>query len=208
MTRSLAAHIPVFAGTAQADGGDLLVEVIAPRERESEREAWEAKVRQAFERGQVDGELKLRDRFEAEKERLIEDHEKTIANLKRRLDETAGEQLATQLEEAFVELEARLGDAIADILEPFVRQSVLLALLDGFAGAIRHMLLDAQARTLTLRGPEAMLARVQDRLGPLAATVAFEPSHETELRASLGSTVIETQFAAWKAQLDEERERA
>lgn len=105
--------------------------------------------------------------------------------------------LAKALTTAIGEVKARIADAAATALRPFLAEQVREAAIRDLVGQLSRILADPDHPALTVSGPTDLLARVSAALGAEAAAVAFVPADGADIRASVGATLIETRIQAW-----------
>lgn len=117
------------------------------------------------------------------------------------------ERLATQIADGLREIEQGLGAAITRVLTPFLAT----AARDRAAadlGRVVADLLGEGGRTISISGPEDLLAAIESRLGAAAASVAFVPNDSVEVKAVADRTLVATQIGAWMDRLWQAEEAA
>jgi hypothetical protein len=98
-----------------------------------------------------------------------------------------GAKLAQRLSAGLGELEARIADTTARVLEPFLE-----AVLSREPGI-----------EVGVTGPEDLLQALRDGLAGRACAATYRPSDALDVRIVAGQTVLETRLAAWVAGIEE-----
>lgn len=155
-----------------------------------------------YARGRQDAEIAAMERMEAaldnERQRLAEE----LARERQTWAAEEGERLSSSLAAAVAEVERRLHDCMARILQPFLEDEIREKALRSFTRTTRSLIEDGDAIRLTVAGPEDLLARAFGEGSPAACVVKIEPGRP-DVSATFGETRIETEIGAWIARIRE-----
>jgi hypothetical protein len=154
---------------------------------------------QAFERGKVAAEQQLAARLD---ERMALHHKELAASREAWVQNESG-RLADQLVNGLNELEARLADTAARILEPFLAAELRRK---AIAELVQHLAVlrtrDKQA-LITIAGAADLLDALRVGLGDKLDNIEFQPGLASDVRVVAGQTVLATQLGAWMARIEE-----
>jgi hypothetical protein len=117
----------------------------------------------------------------------------------------AGEEgalLAEQIAASFLELERRVSDQVARILEPYLVATVRDRVIDELVANIRRLLAGDTKTVLRISGAADLLELVHSRLGEFSRSVEYLSDGAPEVTVLAGDTEIQTQLQAWRAGLD------
>jgi hypothetical protein len=107
-----------------------------------------------------------------------------------------GARLADRMDAAVVEVEGRIAEVVARILEPFLMEQQRRRALNEFVQAITDLTQRQRGLALTITGPEDLLVGISERLNgrvPLVLQVTDDP----DVRVETDDTVIESRIQDW-----------
>lgn len=110
--------------------------------------------------------------------------------------------LAQALATAMAEMKARLADATAAALRPFLADAAREKALGDLVDQLGRILADPDHPALAISGPADLLARVAAALGQEARAILLRPDDTPDIRVVAGATIIETRIADWVARLE------
>jgi hypothetical protein len=106
-------------------------------------------------------------------------------------------KLEATVRAGFAEVEARIGDAVARILGPFLVKEVVRYAVDELAKAIARLTAGGASGRITIRGPERVLSLLRDRIADLPATVDYVEDGGVEATVECNATRIVTELKPW-----------
>ena len=96
-----------------------------------------------------------------------------------------------------VELERRIADVVARILQPFVTEAVSHQIIDELVENIARMRQSGKPPLLRATGPERLLSALKAKLEPMAVEVEYVEREGVELSVEADSTTIRSELGAW-----------
>lgn len=107
-----------------------------------------------------------------------------------------GAKLADRVDVAVVDIEGRLAEVVARILEPFLLEQQRRRALNEFVQAITDLTQRQRGLALTITGPEDLLVGISERLNgriPLELHVTDDP----DVRVETEDAIIESRIQEW-----------
>jgi len=145
------------------------------------------------EEGMALGRAEAEERFAAER---AEWQEQAVRDrLEFQLNEYA--RLEATVRAGFAEVEARVGDAVARILGPFLVKEVVRYAADELVKAIARLAAGGAQGLITIRGPERVLSLLRDRVADLPAEVDYVADGGVEATVECNATRIVTELKPW-----------
>ena len=176
---------PTFPGSDFLDGDATLAE---------ETEA--LRLDQARSEGFADGAATAEAAFAAEAAALTSRHDEHLAAERRRWADAQGAALAELLQHGLAELERRLADAAAEILEPFISRSLRVKAVADLRDAVERLLSSSTDAAIRVSGPADIVEPLRVAFeGRTGITVLAAESPEVTVLA--GDTVIRSQLRSW-----------
>jgi hypothetical protein len=118
-----------------------------------------------------------------------------------------GEMLAQRLAAGLAEIETRVAQATARVLEPFLRAELRRQVIADLQAQLETLLARDAGISVTIAGPADLLEQLRERLaGRLAGNageVTYLPNGEPDVRIIAGRTILETRLGAWAARIAE-----
>jgi len=204
MSTSVASHIPVlsvpkFKTFEVYDGA--LADVLEPDDMPVEPTV-EERLQAEFERGLAEGSERTRAHYEAILEGERAEHARLLEEERVRFDMRESANVSAAIE-GFVDIvEQRLSYSVAKLLQPFLKERIVNQLVAAFAVNLRQLTEDDLDKTIRLRGPETLVARVLDQVPALRDRIEVQRADQVELMALFDETTIETRLGQWLAQVD------
>ena len=118
-----------------------------------------------------------------------------------RAREEEAAKFAAALTAGLVSVERIIGDAVGRLLRPFLAARVEAQVLAELHATLAALLSREPGITLTISGPEHLLAAFRAAL-PEAA-ISYLPNASPEIRVSSNDSILETRLGAWLAGLEE-----
>ncbi|MCK7611282.1 hypothetical protein [Roseibium sediminicola] len=205
MSTSVASHIPVlslpkFKTFGVYDGA--LAEVLEPYDDLPSEPTVEERLQAEFERGLAEGSERTRAHYEAILEAERAEHARLIEEERVRFDMREAANVSASIE-GFVDIvEQRLSYSVAKLLQPFLKDRIVDQLVAAFAVNLRQLTEDDLDKSIRLRGPETLVARVLDQVPALRDRIEVQQADQVELVALFDETTIETRLGQWFAQVD------
>ena len=113
------------------------------------------------------------------------------------------DRLAEQLDRGLEEMKARIADAAAVLLKPFLIAAVHQRAIADLVQAIETVLVKDEGVTLEIAGPDDLLQLLRERLSGRNMALLYTASEGLEVRVIAGQTILETQLVAWLAKVEE-----
>jgi hypothetical protein len=114
-----------------------------------------------------------------------------------------GAKLAQRLSAGLGELEARIADTTARVLEPFLEAELRRQAIAALRAELEAVLSREPGIEVGVTGPEDLLQALRDGLAGRACAATYRPSDALDVRIVAGQTVLETRLAAWVAGIEE-----
>jgi hypothetical protein len=113
------------------------------------------------------------------------------------------DKLAARLAAGLGELEARLAEATARVLEPFLRAELRQQVIADLRAELEVLLTKEPGLSVSVAGPEDLLHALRDQLSGRACAVTYQPNGEPDVRITAGQTILETRLETWAAKIEE-----
>lgn len=111
------------------------------------------------------------------------------------------EKLSDKIKAALDMAEASIAASVARILRPFVDDAVRRKAVDELVEHVAALFRGRERPCIEIRGPEDLLAALQERLPPSTAAIEYLPDDSIDVRVAAGETMIESQLALWIARI-------
>jgi hypothetical protein len=108
-----------------------------------------------------------------------------------------GRRMAETIEAALAELETKIADSVARILEPFLEAALRENMLAELSQTLAALLGDEHSPLLKISGPESFLAALKEQLGEHRGSVEYLPGEGADIGVIADHLVIETRLQAW-----------
>lgn len=161
------------------------------------------RVAAAHARGFTAGLGAAEEEWKARLDKQQEFHEKQLALERFTWASREGEQLAEQLASGLIALQTAIGDAVAEVLKPFLIGAIQARAVSDLMQAIEVVLQKDEGIALEIAGPEDLLQLLREKLSGKNIAILFAPGEGPEVRIVAGHTVMETQLQNWIAKIDE-----
>ena len=127
-------------------------------------------------------------------------HAEHLAAERQRWAEAQGATLAKSLEDGLAQLEHKLANALAEILEPFVRASLRTKAVAELRDALETLLANGTGAAITVSGPADIVESLRTAFAG-KATLNVLAADSPEVTVLAGDTVIRSQLQAWASGL-------
>ena len=163
----------------------------------------EAKLSEAYHRGVQEGIDTAQ--AEASTARALERAEMQKRAVIEKLDFQMNEyaKLAETLNNGFAELERRVAQAAAQLLQPLLEKEIAKKIVDELAENVARLARGDGVRLIKARGPEKLLSLLKSRVAPLAVEVEFVEEDGVEIVVATPATEIRTELGAWRQLIDD-----
>jgi hypothetical protein len=145
------------------------------------------------EEGLVEGRAEASDRHAAELAAMRRETETDRLEFQR--NEYA--QLENAIRSGLRQIEENVGAAVTRILAPFLNKQVVKQAADELSKAIARLGAAGSPGSMTIRGPEHVLAHLRDRIIDLPVVVAYVDDKGAEVVVEAGATQIVTALRPW-----------
>lgn len=152
-------------------------------------EAYQRGRREGLEAGKAEGALaRAQDRAEARSQAKAE-----------RIEFQANEyaKLAGAIASGFEDVERRIADVVARLLQPFVTEAISNQIVGELVDNIHKLSRSDGAKLIRIRGPQRLLSALQARIGSFAVNVEYAPQERVELSVEAGATTLRSELAPW-----------
>lgn len=162
------------------------------------REDIEAKLSEAYHRGVQEGIDSAK--AEAATARALERADLQKRAVVEKLDFQMNEyaKLSETLSAGFNELERRIAQAAAQILQPLLEREVAGRILDDLSENVARLARGGGVALLKARGPENLLSMLKTRIADIAVEVEFVEDESVEITVSSPMTEIRSELGAWR----------
>ena len=157
----------------------------------------------AHARGLEEGRAASEAEWRVKLEELQDLHEKQFALERVTWVNREGDKLAEQLSAGLRALENTIGDAVAELLKPFLIDAVQRRAVADLIQAIETVLQKDEGVALEISGPEDLLQLLREKLSGKNIALLFAPGDGPEVRIVAGQTVMESQLQSWVAKIEE-----
>ncbi|MCW6508536.1 hypothetical protein [Lichenifustis flavocetrariae] len=135
-------------------------------------------------------------------EALQAEHAAALAEARQHWAEQEGVALATLIASKFAELETRLAEALAPLLEPFLSKATQIKMLDQLRGSLDTLLSGHPPQgAIMVSGPDDLIEAIRQAY-PGQPALAFEAAHAPDVTITMGDTRIRSQLRSWARKLD------
>jgi flagellar biosynthesis/type III secretory pathway protein FliH len=156
-----------------------------------------AEINEAYARGLECGKAAGAAELEARLEERRAQYEKQLALERHAWVSGEGRRLAAQLTSSLSELEQKLANTAARILEPFLAAEIRGQTVDELRAALEVLLRKDPQIKLNISGSKDLLDAPREHLGSIADLVTYTPGEGPDVRVEAGETVLETRLEAW-----------
>ncbi|MCW2316274.1 hypothetical protein SAMN06265338_106210 [Rhodoblastus acidophilus] len=164
-----------------------------PRPAPSPAHKLEQTLLKAFEEGREAARHELVE----ERARLREQIEAQAAQERAKWAMTEGERLFEAHRAAFADFEQRCAQSVANILRPFLTQSVITRVTDELVRNLEVLFASRTHALFEISGPSDLLDALKAKFEGRSASIAYALSDSIDVRVRVEDTIIETQLAAW-----------
>lgn len=161
-----------------------------------------AKMAESHARGYAEGKAAAEAAFAPRLEAQQIDFEQRLAAARKSWADAEGVALSDALVRAMKDLEARLAETTARILQPFLEADICRTAVAELATAIDAVLARDKAARIEITGPDDLLGALRVRLAD-KSSATFASSETCDIRVSIDQTVLETRLGAWMAAIEE-----
>lgn len=161
-----------------------------------------ARLAESRAQGHAEGKAEAQAEFDARLEAQQKDFERQLAMARQIWVAAEGNALSAAFLQALQELETRLAETAARILQPFLEAEVRRAAIAELMTTIDAVLARDEAARIDISGPDDLLGTLRARLGDKVAAT-FSCSETCDVRVTIGYTTLETRLGAWIAAIGE-----
>ena len=160
-------------------------------------------VEEAHPKGFESGKAAAEAQIAGQLEELDALHRKELSSAREAWAQLESERLAEQLVKGFSELEARLADTTARILKPFLAAELHRRAIADLAESLTALRAQEKTAVIDVSGAADLLQALRARLEGKLDNVAYRPSQGSDVRVTVGETVVQTRIGAWMARIEE-----
>lgn len=158
---------------------------------------WEAKLDEAYARGLVEGRQAVEATADARMEQQRTEFEASLAAARADwCEETSA--LSAKFADALQQYGQQVGDAVAQVLRPFLAEAVLMRAVSEICTTVRELAAANPGLKIEIAGPADTFEAVRNGLPQaIAEALVFTPADSIELTVKAGTSVLETRIATW-----------
>ena len=158
----------------------------------------EAKLSEAYHRGVQEGIDSAK--AEAATARALERADMQKRAVVEKLDFQMNEyaKLGEALNAGFGELERRIAQAAAQILQPLLEREAARRIVDDLAENVARLTRGGGVALLKARGPQALLSMLKSRVEHLAVEVEYVEDESVEITVASSTTEIRSELGVWR----------
>ena len=164
---------------------------------------WEARLTESYHRGVQEGIDATK--AEAATARALERAESQKRAVIEKLDFQMNEyaRLSEALAAGFAELDQRVAQAAARVLQPLVSEAVTRQVLDELAETMSRLARGQGVGLIKVRGPEKLLRDLKPKVAMLAVEIEFVEEESVEITVCAQATEIRTELASLSRLIDD-----
>jgi hypothetical protein len=155
----------------------------------------------AYQRGRSEGYADALAEFE---QKLDDEKHKLSVQLgeeRHNLLNGTADKIASDIEEAGKQLEAKIAGVTARILEPFISSAVQKQAVTTFVEQLSSIASDGRRPTLRIAGPSDLLELVRSKLGVRAIAVELRIAPAAEVSVIIDQVFLQSQVKLWAERL-------
>lgn len=112
-------------------------------------------------------------------------------------------RLSETLKDGFADLERRIAQATARVLQPLLEQAVSRQIVEELAENVARLTRAGNLGLLKVRGPERLLSALKSKIEALAVDVEYVEEDGVEITVSAQSTEIRSELGAWSRLIED-----
>ncbi len=183
-----------FSEQAQAFDIDFAAPEPEPVDIEAERRA-------AYAEGHEAAERDLRQKFEAERQALLDEHTRAMDAMRQTFEAETARMLADGLRRAAGQIALAVSEQAAAAVAPFLSEQVVANAVKDLAEQLSTAILSGEAGAIVVSGPAALFEMLKEALGENAQLLHHVEAEDLDLTADVGGTALVTRISAWTASL-------
>jgi hypothetical protein len=113
------------------------------------------------------------------------------------------DRLSVQLTGGLKDMEERIAAIVARLLQPFLAEKLRSRAIAGLIENLNILLAQAEGTAVSVFGAPDLLEVLRARLGGELANVSYHPGQGSDVRVTVGQTVLETRLAGWIETIEE-----
>jgi hypothetical protein len=161
-----------------------------------------ARLAESHARGHAEGRAAAQAEFAAKLDAQQKEFEQRLAAARQGWAAAEGNALGEALVRAMKDLEARLAETTARVLQPFLGSEIRRVAVAELVTAVETILARDKAARVEIVGPDDLLGIVRARL-PDKVPATFTSCDTIDVRVTVDQTVLETRLGAWMAAIEE-----
>jgi hypothetical protein len=156
-----------------------------------------------FEVGRLAGREEIQAELEQERERLEQEKREAIASAEEDLGAKLAGDLAARLDAALEAASGDLSATLARLIVPLAGRRIERKTLDAFAEKVSRLATEAQAASIEVQGPPALIAALRRHDRFQADGFRFVEADASEVTARIDDRLFETRLAPLLKELEE-----
>ncbi|MHB0954533.1 MAG: GTPase, partial [Allorhizobium sp.] len=165
-----------------------------PVDLESERRA-------AYAEGYEAAERALQEKFETERQSLVEAHARELDDLRQKFEAEAMQTIAGGMQKLASEIAYAVSDQTAVAIAPLLSEQIAAKAVSDLADLLRTAILSGEAATVTVQGPRGLFDALVGNMPEVAGSLRHVEAEDLDLSVDIGETVLVTRISAWTASL-------
>jgi len=156
-----------------------------------------AKLEQALLKAFEEGRDAARREWAVERSDLKAEIEEQVAHERECWAKDEGDRLLAAHRAAMADFEMRCAQAVANILRPFLTQSVIARVTESLVQNIEVLFASRKRSLFEISGPQDLIEALKQKFSDRPASISYALSDGVDVRVRVDDTVIETQLGAW-----------
>ena len=155
----------------------------------------------AFAEGRAEGEAASDARWNAEREKLLAEHEAALAALRDEFERETAARIAADLTRIQEQTSLVLENAVAGVLAPVMEEAVAQAMVKELAQLVRETLSAEEVTRLTVHGSLNLFELFKQALGADVPEMRHVETTDLDLSVDINEAVLVTRLSAWAGSL-------
>lgn len=155
----------------------------------------------SFAEGRAEGEAASNAKWQAERARLVAEHEAALIELREEMERQTAERLSETLARIREETSIVLESAVSNVLAPVMEEAVAQAMVQELAEQVRAALVAEDVTRLTVHGSLNLFEKFTEALGTDVPEMRHIETPDLDLSVDINEAVLVTRLSAWAGSL-------
>jgi hypothetical protein len=144
-----------------------------------------------------EGRDQARRELDEDRARLKQELAQEVAHEREQWASAEGDRLIEAHRAAIADFEMRCAQAVANILRPFLIQSVIARVTESLVQNLEVLFSSRTQALFEISGPPDLLDALKAKFAYRQAAISYQLNDSIDVRVCVDDTVIETQLGAW-----------